>query len=108
MRSPGYGQVILWLSHLMEKLAFLTSITQSNPIFFHSALRHVLVDTNDTSVAILEDLDGTEDLSEMFVDDDEVEYLDESEEENELDDDQDEEEEEDEHDERESVENNET
>jgi hypothetical protein len=35
--------------------------------------------STDTSVAILDDLDGTEDLAETFINDDDVEYLDEDE-----------------------------
>lgn len=82
MRSPGYVTVIQWLSQIMEKLALnkdliihsfnITGITQSDPERFHGALKHVL-STNETTATILEDLDGTEDLAEMFVDDDENE-----------------------------------
>ena len=61
----------------------ITGITQSNQERFHSALKHVLTST-DTSVAILDDLDGTEDLAETFIDDDDVEYLDEDEDEDAL------------------------
>ena len=84
MRSSGYAQVINWLSQIITRLSTnkelilnsfdITGITQSNPERFHSALKHVLT-SNDTSSAIIDDLDGTEDLSETFLDDEEVEYV---------------------------------
>jgi hypothetical protein len=86
MKSPGYSQVIEWLSQIITRLSTnkeliknsfdITGITQSDPERFHSALKHVL-SSNDTSVTILEDLDGTEDLAETFLDDEEVEYFEE-------------------------------
>lgn len=84
MRSPGYVQIISWLSQIMEKLSTnkdlivnsfnITGITQSEPDRFHSALKHVL-NTNETKITILDDLDGTEDLAETFIDDEEVEFV---------------------------------
>ena len=84
MRSTGYAQVINWLSQIITRLSTnkelimnsfdITGITQSNPEKFHSALKHALT-SNDTSSAIIDDLDGTEDLSETFLDDEEVEYV---------------------------------
>jgi len=48
-------------------------INQNNEIHYHTALRHILT-KEDLPVTKLNELDGTEDLSEMFVDlDDEQE-----------------------------------
>jgi hypothetical protein len=97
MRSPGYAQVIQWLSAIMDKLSLnkdlikksftCTGITQSDPELFHAALKHVLT-SNDTSIAILDDLDGTEDLADMFLDDEEIEYVDSDDDNEENDDDE--------------------
>jgi len=50
-------------------------------------LKHVLT-SNDTSIAILDDLAGTEDLADMFLDDEEIEYVDSDDDNEENDDDE--------------------
>lgn len=46
---------------------------------YHSALRHLLT-TNEIPITMLDELDGSEDLGEMFVDDPDDESDDENEE----------------------------
>lgn len=43
-----------------------TGLTQNNEQNYHSALRHIIT-TNDLPKTVLEDLDGTEDLGNMFM-----------------------------------------
>ena len=50
-------------------------------------MKHVLT-SNDTSIAILDDLAGTEDLADMFLDDEEIEYVDSDDDNEENDDDE--------------------
>ena len=59
---------------LIVKSFEITGITQLSPEFFHSTLKQIIT-WNDTSTTILDDLDGTEDLNEMFVDDEELDFL---------------------------------
>lgn len=81
MSSSGYTQVIQYVSAIMDKFSLkkdlikksftITGIPQSDPELFHSALKHVL-NSNDTSIAILNDLD----VGNMFLDNEEIEYVD--------------------------------
>ena len=44
----------------------ICGITQNDQMVYHSALRHILT-TDDLRVDVLDELDGTEDLNEMFI-----------------------------------------
>ena len=52
---------------LVAKSFDVTGITQSDESLFHEALRHIL-ETNELPATVLDDLDGTENLDEMLVD----------------------------------------
>ena len=53
----------------------ITGITSSDANSYHSALRHLL-ENNEIPITVLEDINGTEDLDDMFIyddnDDDEI------------------------------------
>jgi len=74
MRSPPYATIIDWISsividiprELVSNSCDVCGITQNNNENYHSALSYVM-SSNVLPVTILDELDGTEDLGEMFV-----------------------------------------
>ena len=77
MRSPSYITIIDWISEiirdipreLISKSFDVTGIMQNNVDLYHSALRHILT-TDELPITFLEDLDGSEDLGNMMIDND--------------------------------------
>jgi len=77
MRSPSYITIIDWISEiirdipseLVSKSFDVTGIMQNNVDLYHSALRHILT-TDELPITFLEDLDGSEDLENMMIDND--------------------------------------
>jgi len=75
MRSPSYSTIIDWISEIVREIprelvsnSFdVTGIMQNDVDRYHSALRHILT-TDELPITFLEDLDGSEDLGNMFVD----------------------------------------
>ncbi len=71
-----YFKIINWISSiirdiprdLVAKSFDVCGITQNNQINYHSALRHLLT-TNEIPITMLDKLDGSEDLDEIFFDD---------------------------------------
>jgi hypothetical protein len=69
--------LINWISKIVKEISRdlliksfdVCGITQNNEIHYHTALRHILT-KEDLPVTKLNELDGTEDLSEIFVDED--------------------------------------
>jgi len=74
MRSPPYATIIDWISsividiprELVSNSFDVCGITQNNNENYHSALSYVM-SSNVLPVTILDELDGTEDMGEMFV-----------------------------------------